>query len=167
MQLPFAFDLASPAMLGWLAAAAAPLLIHLWSRRRYRETTWAAMEYLLAAIQSSRRRITLEQWILLAIRTLIVVLIFLLIAWRGVAIARRAPDRFGALIALGATTILTLQALCHMGVVCGILPTKGLPLPFVSSGGSSLISSFALVGLLLNVSLRRRRQVDSAEEVLG
>ena len=48
-----AFELLSPAMLGWLAAAAAPLLIHLWSRRRYREMTWAAMEYLLAALRRS------------------------------------------------------------------------------------------------------------------
>ena len=53
-------------MLGWLAAAAAPILIHLWSRRRYREMSWAAMEYLLAALRQSRRRLRFEQWLLLA-----------------------------------------------------------------------------------------------------
>ncbi|NUQ61697.1 MAG: BatA domain-containing protein [Pirellulales bacterium] len=78
--LPLAFDIASPAMLGWLLAAAAPLLIHLWSRRRYREMSWAAMQFLLAAIRSSRRRMRLEQWLLLAIRTLLIVLVVLAVA---------------------------------------------------------------------------------------
>lgn len=84
MNLPvapvFALDLVSPAMLGWLVAAAAPLLIHLWSRRRYREMSWAAMQFLLAAIRSSRRRMRLEQWLLLAVRTLLIVLIVLAVA---------------------------------------------------------------------------------------
>jgi len=75
-----AFDLASPSMLGWLAAASIPIVIHLWSRRRYREMSWAAMEYLLAALRSSRRRMRLEQWLLLAIRTLLVALIVLAVA---------------------------------------------------------------------------------------
>lgn len=76
----FAFDLASPAMLGWLAAAAAPILIHMWTRRRYREISWAAIEYLLAAVRKNRRRIQLEQWLLLALRTLLVVLVVLAVA---------------------------------------------------------------------------------------
>jgi len=63
-----------PAMLGWLAAAAAPLIIHLLSRRRYREMHWAAMQYLLAAVRKSSRRIHIEQWLLLAVRTAIIVL---------------------------------------------------------------------------------------------
>lgn len=67
------FDLLSPAMLGWLAAAAAPLLIHLWSRRRYQEMPWAAMQYLLAAMKAARRRTRLEQWLLLLVRTAIIV----------------------------------------------------------------------------------------------
>ena len=76
----FAFDLVSPAMLGWLAAAVAPLVIHMWSRRRYREMTFAAMEYLLAAFQQSRRRMRFEQWLLLLIRTLLVVLVVAAVA---------------------------------------------------------------------------------------
>jgi hypothetical protein len=63
-----------PAMLGWLAAAAAPLIIHLLSRRRHREMPWAAMRYLLAAVRKSSRRIRIEQWLLLAVRTGIIVL---------------------------------------------------------------------------------------------
>ncbi len=95
---------------------------------------------------------------------LLVLAAFMLIAWRGVAAYQRAPDEFGRLIAMGVTVLLCGQALCHMGVVTGILPTKGLPLPFLSSGGSSMISSFALIGLLLNVSLRGRSHL--GEEAL-
>jgi len=75
-----AFELLSPAMLGWLAAAAAPILIHLWSRRRYREMSWAAMEYLLAALRRSRRRINLEQLLLLLVRVFLIVLLVLAVA---------------------------------------------------------------------------------------
>jgi len=60
-------------MLGWLAAAAAPWLIHLLSRRKYRETAWAAMDFLLAAVKRRARRIRVEQWLLLALRTLLIV----------------------------------------------------------------------------------------------
>jgi hypothetical protein len=73
----FAFGLTNLPLLGWLAAAAAPILIHLWSRRQYREMSWAAMEYLLAAIQRHTRRLLFEQWLLLLIRTLIIVLLVL------------------------------------------------------------------------------------------
>lgn len=90
---------------------------------------------------------------------MVVLTAFLLIAWRGVQTANKAPDELGRLIALGATFLLCSQALCHIGIVTGVLPTKGLPLPFVSTGGSSLLSSFALIGLLLNVSQRRRVHV--------
>src|SRR5690606_40074051 len=71
---------ASAAMLLWGLAAVAPIVIHLWNRRRYREVTWAAMEYLLAAMRRNSRRILIEQWILLAIRTLILVLFAIALA---------------------------------------------------------------------------------------
>src|SRR5262249_51908847 len=67
-------------MLGWLAAAAAPLLIHLWSRHRFREAPWAAMQFLLAAMRKNARRMRLQQWLLLAVRTLIIVLVVLAVA---------------------------------------------------------------------------------------
>ncbi|HET6880067.1 MAG TPA: BatA domain-containing protein [Pirellulales bacterium] len=69
-----------PAMLAWLAAAAAPLIIHLLSRRRYRETQWAAMQYLLAAVKKNARRIRIEQWLLLAVRTLLILFVVLALA---------------------------------------------------------------------------------------
>ena len=75
-----AFEILHLPMLGWLAAAAVPLVIHLWSRRRYREMSWAAMEYLLAAVRQQSRRLRLEQWLLLALRTLLIVLLVLAVA---------------------------------------------------------------------------------------
>ena len=75
-----AFGITNLALLGWLAVAVVPLLIHLWSRRHYREMSWAAMEYLLAAMRESRRRMRFEQWLLLLIRTLIVVAVVLAVA---------------------------------------------------------------------------------------
>jgi cell division protein FtsW len=77
---------------------------------------------------------------------------FLLIFWRGMRTSFRAPDRFGFYLALGITNLLVLQALINMGVCLGLLPTKGLPLPFISYGGSSLLASMAATGLLLNIS---------------
>ncbi len=75
-----AFGFGNLLMLGWLAAAAAPILIHLWNKRRYREVPWAAMEYLLSALRQNSRRMRLEQWLLLAVRTLIVVLVVFAVA---------------------------------------------------------------------------------------
>jgi hypothetical protein len=76
----FAFGFGNLAMLGWLAAAAAPLLIHLWSRHRHRESPWAAMQFLLAAMRKNARRLQLQQWLLLAVRTLIILLVVLAVA---------------------------------------------------------------------------------------
>ncbi|NQU19632.1 MAG: VWA domain-containing protein, partial [Candidatus Nealsonbacteria bacterium] len=76
----YAFGFTSLPMLGWMAAAAAPILIHLWSRRKYREMTWAAMEYLLAALKRKQRRMQFEQWLLLAVRTLLILLIIAAVA---------------------------------------------------------------------------------------
>ena len=76
----FAFAFESLPMLGWLAAAAAPWLIHLLSRRKYRETAWAAMDFLLAAVKRRTRRIQIEQWLLLLIRTAVIVLLVTAVA---------------------------------------------------------------------------------------
>jgi hypothetical protein len=79
-RLLLGFGFTNLAMLGWLAAAAAPLLIHLWSRRRYREIPWAAVAFLLAAMRKNARRIQLQQWLLLAVRTLLILLVVLAMA---------------------------------------------------------------------------------------
>ena len=72
--------------------------------------------------------------------------------WRGMRISLRAPDAFGALLALGLTTMVAVQAFINISVVLGLLPTKGIPLPFVSNGGSSLLINLVGMGILLNVS---------------
>jgi len=84
--------------------------------------------------------------------TLFVVLLFLGVLVCGVLISARAPDTFGQLIGFGFTVMLVLQASINIGVVTGCMPTKGLPLPFISYGGSSLVMSIASVCVLLNIS---------------
>ena len=76
----FAFGFSQLAMLGWLSAAAVPVLIHLWNKPKYREVAWAAMEYLLAAVQKNSRRLRVEEWLLLAIRIAIILLVVLAVA---------------------------------------------------------------------------------------
>jgi len=82
----------------------------------------------------------------------VVLLCFAVIAWRGMRIALRAPDAFGSFLALGLTTLIAVQAFVNMSVVVGIVPNKGLALPFISSGGSSLLVCLVAMGMLLNVS---------------
>jgi cell division protein FtsW len=82
----------------------------------------------------------------------VVVGCFCVITWRGLRAATRAPDRFGAFMAIGLTTMVGFQALLNISVVLGLLPTKGIPLPFVSAGGSSLLINMIGIGMLLNIS---------------
>jgi cell division protein FtsW len=82
----------------------------------------------------------------------LVLVCFCVIAWRGLRAALRAPDSFGSFLALGLTTMVAVQAFVNMSVVLSLLPTKGIPLPFVSFGGSSLLINLVGMGVLLNVS---------------
>jgi len=79
---------------------------------------------------------------------------FTLLVWRGLRAAFRARDLFGCYLAFAITTMFGLQALINMGVVLGSLPTKGLPLPFISYGGTSLVVSLFMAGVLANISAR-------------
>lgn len=88
------------------------------------------------------------------IGTSAVLICFGVIAWRGLRIAMRAEDSFGSFVALGLTTMICVQAFVNMSMVLALLPTKGIPLPFVSNGGSSLLISLLGTGLLLNISQR-------------
>ncbi len=81
-----------------------------------------------------------------------VLLCFGVITWRGLRVSLRAPDGFGSFLALGLTTMVAVQAFVNISVVLGLLPTKGIPLPFVSNGGSSLLINLVGMGILLNVS---------------
>jgi cell division protein FtsW len=89
----------------------------------------------------------------------LVLLCFCVITWRGVRVALRAPDGFGAFLALGLTTMVAVQALVNISVVLGLMPTKGIPLPFVSAGGSSLLINLVGMGILLNVSQHASTEV--------
>ena len=92
--------------------------------------------------------------------------LFLVIVWRGVRAALRARDTFGTFLAFGLTTMFGLQALMNTGVVLGALPAKGITLPFVSYGGTSLVVSLFFVGILLNVSRRAPAPVPVPESRL-
>lgn len=81
-----------------------------------------------------------------------ILICFCVVTWRGLRAAVRAPDRFGAFLALGLTMMIAVQAFINMSVVLGLMPTKGIPLPLVSAGGSSLLINLVGVGMLINVS---------------
>jgi cell division protein FtsW len=81
-----------------------------------------------------------------------ILLCFCVIAWRGLRIALRAEDTFGSFVALGVTTMVAVQAFTNMSMVLGLTPTKGIPLPLVSNGGSSLLINLLGIGMLLNIS---------------
>jgi hypothetical protein len=115
MHIPLlAFGFAHLPMLGWLGAAALPLLIHLLSRRQFRETPWAAMEYLLAAVRRRAARVRLQQWLLLAVRTLLIVLVVL-------AMAEPYTERPGLMFMTGAAThrVLVLDGSYSMAYKSG------------------------------------------------
>ena len=86
----------------------------------------------------------------------VVLLLFLALAWYGFRAAGRAPDRFGSLLAVGVTVWITSQAVINIGAVIGVLPVTGIPLPFISFGGSSLVITLAAVGILLNIAMQER-----------
>lgn len=90
--------------------------------------------------------------------TLLIVFCFLLILLSGVLIAMNSRDRFGMLLGFGITFIITLQAAINIGVTTSLLPNKGMPLPFISYGGSNLAISMALIGILLNIHRQGRRE---------
>ena len=103
-------------------------------------------------------------WYVVSVRWwLLVLLAFGAILWSGVYIAWHAQDTFGMLLGTGISFLIALQALINIGVVTGTLPNKGIPLPFISYGGSNMVVMLACVGLLLNDA----RQCDGTERALG
>ncbi|MBN1956456.1 MAG: rod shape-determining protein RodA [Anaerolineae bacterium] len=90
------------------------------------------------------------------IGAMLVIVLFVLLAWRMMRAAIRAPDRFGQLLVVGAGAILFFPLVVNIGMSIGLLPVTGLPLPFISYGGTSLLTSMMALGLIANVALRGR-----------
>jgi len=84
--------------------------------------------------------------------TIGVIILFILFIQQGIKIIKNAPDKFGYFLSLGLILMICLKAVINIGVSCGLLPTKGLPLPFISYGGSSLMFDMVAIGILLNIA---------------
>jgi cell division protein FtsW len=80
--------------------------------------------------------------------------LFAIFLWRGIRTAARTQDMFGRFLAVGITSMVVVQAFINISVVLGLMPTKGIPLPLISYGGSSLFVTLACVGVLLNITKR-------------
>ena len=89
------------------------------------------------------------------IGAILIIAAFLLVIWRGLKIAEQAPDSFGQLLATGISALLGVQALVNLASMVALVPLTGVPLTFISYGGSSLVVSLAGVGILLNISKYR------------
>src|SRR5690606_362777 len=87
----------------------------------------------------------------------LVLFLYFLLLWRLLVIAEQAKDREGRLLALGVFGLVFFHTVVNIGMAVGLLPVTGLPLPFISTGGTNLITMFAGLGLALNVSLRRKK----------
>lgn len=96
-----------------------------------------------------------EEWGLLG--SLVLILLFFLVAKRSLDIAGLTNDIYGKLVAVGIITLLTLQVVINIAMTIGFMPVVGIPLPFVSYGGSSMLTSFIAIALLLNIGMRRSR----------
>lgn len=96
---------------------------------------------------------------------LVVLTLFVILVYRGLRLSLQAADSFGSYLALGLTLLIGLPAVINMGVVSGIFPTKGLSLPFLSYGGSSLLANLLAVGILLNISSQVKRPVPAVGRV--
>ncbi len=112
-------------------------------------------------IEKSKRSVIAEELGFLG--GVMLILLYTIVLWRGIKISLTAPDYFSRYLSFGITAMITLQAAINIGVVTSVLPTTGLPLPFVSYGGSSLITNYIAIGILLNIS-RYCEKLDEEED---
>ena len=90
-----------------------------------------------------------------------IITLFVIFIWRGINVAMKARDTYGTFLAIGITSVIAVQSLINIAVVTGSMPVTGVPLPFISYGGSALVINMAAVGMLLNIS----RQIEGKEEI--
>lgn len=86
-----------------------------------------------------------------------VIALFAIFIWRGILIAMKAPDMFGSLLAIGITSLVGIQVIINIAVVTSSIPNTGMPLPFFSYGGTSLVILLCAVGVLLNISRQSKK----------
>lgn len=91
---------------------------------------------------------------------LFIIALFIFFIWRGVRVAIRAKDTYGKLLAMGITSIIAVQAIINIAVVTGSMPVTGVPMPFISYGGTSLVINLTAMGILLNISRQIERRVE-------
>ncbi|NLL31544.1 MAG: stage V sporulation protein E [Clostridiales bacterium] len=89
---------------------------------------------------------------------LVIILLFILFVWKGIKVALNARDNYGTLLAVGITSIIAVQAIINIAVVTGSMPVTGVPMPFISYGGTSLVINMIAMGILLNISRQCNRQ---------
>ena len=92
---------------------------------------------------------------------LVIITLFIIFIWRGINVAMKARDTYGTLLAIGITSVVAVQSLINIAVVTGSMPVTGVPLPFISYGGTSLVINMTAIGILLNIS----RQIEGKEEI--
>lgn len=90
---------------------------------------------------------------------LVIISLFLIFIWRGVRVAMNAKDTYGKLLAMGITSIIAVQAIINIAVVTGSMPVTGVPMPFISYGGTSLVINLTAMGILLNISRQVEKKV--------
>ncbi len=90
-----------------------------------------------------------------------IIILFIIFIWRGISVAMKARDTYGTLLAIGITSVIAVQSLINIAVVTGSMPVTGVPLPFISYGGTSLVINMMAIGILLNIS----RQIEGKEEI--
>lgn len=110
-------------------------------------------EYLPAATTDSIFAVVAEETGFFG--SLLLVLVFLFLIWRGILIAKTTPDRFGQLLAVGIISWIGVQAFINLAAMVALVPLTGVPLPFISYGGSSMVTSLSGIGILLNISKNR------------
>ncbi|MFQ5964477.1 MAG: putative lipid II flippase FtsW [Candidatus Scalinduaceae bacterium] len=101
------------------------------------------------------------------IGTALIIIMFALLAWQGVRVCKLAPDMFGFILSLGITFSIAIQSAINIAVATGSVPTKGLPLPFISTGGSSLLFSLLGIGILLNIAKQSKDNAVSVKDALN